>query len=168
MHIPSPFFFAPHSMPLMKEGNTWTTKLWLGHSLWGQSSFPALSCSRRPLSNKKSSSDQGQNTVRSRLDCVNIFSLPGFKSSPSAETSSFAGSFFLLSALMINVLKLYPFNSGHLILGTFIKEDFSNPYFFTAYNRSLSVVASTTFVTGIIQVGPASKPLKKNQGKGCK
>ncbi|XP_016079157.1 PREDICTED: testis anion transporter 1 [Miniopterus natalensis] len=62
------------------------------------------------------------------------------------------GSFFLLSALMINVLKLYPFNSGHLILGTFIKEDFSNPYFFTAYNRSLSVVASTTFVTGIIQL----------------
>ncbi|XP_066217535.1 testis anion transporter 1 [Saccopteryx leptura] len=62
------------------------------------------------------------------------------------------GSFFLVSALMINVLKLNPFNSGHMILGTFIKEDFSKPFFFTAYNRSLSVVASTTFLTGIIQL----------------
>ncbi|KAM8779271.1 testis anion transporter 1 [Rhynchonycteris naso] len=62
------------------------------------------------------------------------------------------GSFFLVSALMINVLKLDPFNSGHMILGTFIKEDFSKPHFFTAYNRSLSVVASTTFLTGVIQL----------------
>ncbi|XP_029799209.1 testis anion transporter 1 isoform X1 [Suricata suricatta] len=62
------------------------------------------------------------------------------------------GSFFLLSALMINVLSLYPFNSGHLILGTFIKEDFSQPSFLVDYNRSLSVVASTTFLTGIIQL----------------
>lgn len=63
------------------------------------------------------------------------------------------GPFFLVSALMINVLKLYPFNSGHLIMGTFIKDDFSNPLFYMAYNRSLSVVASTTFLAGIIQVG---------------
>ncbi|XP_036104556.1 testis anion transporter 1 [Molossus molossus] len=62
------------------------------------------------------------------------------------------GSFFLVSALMINVLKVYPFNSGHLVLGTFVKQDFTNPYFFTAYNRSLSVVASTTFLTGLIQL----------------
>ncbi|XP_070101615.1 testis anion transporter 1 isoform X4 [Equus caballus] len=62
------------------------------------------------------------------------------------------GSFFLVSALMINVLRLYPFNSGHLVLGTFLKGDFSNPSFLKAYNRSLSVVASTTFLTGIIQL----------------
>uniref|UniRef100_A0A671FZE7 Solute carrier family 26 member 8 n=1 Tax=Rhinolophus ferrumequinum TaxID=59479 RepID=A0A671FZE7_RHIFE len=62
------------------------------------------------------------------------------------------GPFFLVSALMINVLKLYPFNSGHLIMGTFIKDDFSNPLFYMAYNRSLSVVASTTFLAGIIQI----------------
>ncbi|KAF6365335.1 solute carrier family 26 member 8 [Rhinolophus ferrumequinum] len=62
------------------------------------------------------------------------------------------GPFFLVSALMINVLKLYPFNSGHLIMGTFIKDDFSNPLFYMAYNRSLSVVASTTFLAGIIQL----------------
>ncbi|KAM8937687.1 testis anion transporter 1 isoform 2-T2 [Lycaon pictus] len=62
------------------------------------------------------------------------------------------GSFFLVSALMINVLRLYPFNSGHLVLGTFIKEDFSAPSFLVDYNRSLSVVASTTFLTGIIQL----------------
>ncbi|XP_074188954.1 testis anion transporter 1 isoform X9 [Rhinolophus sinicus] len=62
------------------------------------------------------------------------------------------GPFFLVSALMINVLKLYPFNSGHLIMGTFIKDDFSNPLFYMAYNRSLSVVATTTFLAGIIQL----------------
>ncbi|XP_023402190.1 testis anion transporter 1 isoform X8 [Loxodonta africana] len=62
------------------------------------------------------------------------------------------GSFFLVSALMINVLKLNPFNSGHLVLGTFLKDDFSQPSFLTAYNRSLSVVASTTFLAGIIQI----------------
>uniref|UniRef100_A0A667GLN8 Solute carrier family 26 member 8 n=1 Tax=Lynx canadensis TaxID=61383 RepID=A0A667GLN8_LYNCA len=62
------------------------------------------------------------------------------------------GSYFLVSALMINVLRLYPFNSGHLILGAFIKDDFSKPSFFEDYNRSLSVVASTTFLTGIIQL----------------
>uniref|UniRef100_H0WLI6 Solute carrier family 26 member 8 n=2 Tax=Otolemur garnettii TaxID=30611 RepID=H0WLI6_OTOGA len=62
------------------------------------------------------------------------------------------GSFFLLSALMINVLKVSPFNNGHLILGTFIKEDFSVPYYFTGYNKSLNVVATTTFLTGIIQL----------------
>ncbi|XP_058409952.1 testis anion transporter 1 isoform X2 [Diceros bicornis minor] len=62
------------------------------------------------------------------------------------------GAFFLVSALMINVLKLHPFNSGHLVLGTFLKDDFSKPAFFVAYNRSLSVVASTTFLTGIIQI----------------
>ncbi|XP_027457380.2 testis anion transporter 1 isoform X2 [Zalophus californianus] len=62
------------------------------------------------------------------------------------------GSFFLMSALMINVLRLYPFNNGHLILGTFIRDDFSKPSFLADYNRSLSVVASTTFLTGIIQL----------------
>uniref|UniRef100_A0A8C8XN52 Solute carrier family 26 member 8 n=1 Tax=Panthera leo TaxID=9689 RepID=A0A8C8XN52_PANLE len=62
------------------------------------------------------------------------------------------GSYFLVSALMINVLRLYPFNNGHLILGAFIKDDFSKPSFFEDYNRSLSVVASTTFLTGIIQL----------------
>ncbi|KAL2791729.1 testis anion transporter 1 isoform b, partial [Daubentonia madagascariensis] len=62
------------------------------------------------------------------------------------------GSFFLVSALMINVLKVSPFNSGHLIMGSFIKDDFSVPSFFTGYNKSLSVVAATTFLTGIIQI----------------
>ncbi|KAL2791728.1 testis anion transporter 1 isoform a, partial [Daubentonia madagascariensis] len=62
------------------------------------------------------------------------------------------GSFFLVSALMINVLKVSPFNSGHLIMGSFIKDDFSVPSFFTGYNKSLSVVAATTFLTGIIQL----------------
>uniref|UniRef100_A0A5G2R483 Solute carrier family 26 member 8 n=1 Tax=Sus scrofa TaxID=9823 RepID=A0A5G2R483_PIG len=62
------------------------------------------------------------------------------------------GSFFLVSALAINVLRMYPFNSGRLILGTFIKDDFSDISFFAKYNRSLSVVASTTFLTGIIQL----------------
>jgi solute carrier family 26 anion transporter 8 len=58
---------------------------------------------------------------------------------------------------MINVLKERPFNSGHLILGTFLKDDFSAPSFFVNYNRSLSTVATTTLLTGIIQVG--SEPL---------
>nr|KAF6363646.1 solute carrier family 26 member 8 [Pipistrellus kuhlii] len=62
------------------------------------------------------------------------------------------GAFFLVSALLMDVLNLYPFNSGHLVLGTFLKEDFSDPLFFTGYNRSLSVVATTTFVTGILQL----------------
>ncbi|XP_006882236.1 PREDICTED: testis anion transporter 1 [Elephantulus edwardii] len=62
------------------------------------------------------------------------------------------GFFFLVSALMINVLKVNPFNSGHLVLGTFIKEDFTNPEFIMDYSRSLNVVASTTFLAGIIQL----------------
>ncbi|XP_036016412.1 testis anion transporter 1 isoform X3 [Mus musculus] len=62
------------------------------------------------------------------------------------------GPFFLVSALMINVLKDRPFNNGHLILGTFVKDDFSVPTFYLSYNRSLSMVASTTFLTGIIQL----------------
>ncbi|XP_073080220.1 testis anion transporter 1 isoform X2 [Manis javanica] len=62
------------------------------------------------------------------------------------------GSFFLVSALMINVLRLHPFNGGRLVLGTFTKDDFSSPFFSEAYNKSLSVVASTTFLTGIIQL----------------
>nr|XP_031544317.1 testis anion transporter 1 isoform X3 [Vicugna pacos] len=62
------------------------------------------------------------------------------------------GSFFLVSALMINVLRIYPFNSGRLVLGTFIRDDFSNLSFFEGYNKSLSVVASTTLLTGIIQL----------------
>lgn len=83
-------------------------------------------------------------------------SLPGVKTSPSAQTSSFTGSFFLVSALMINVLRLHPFNGGRLVLGTFTTDDFSSPFFSEAYNKSLSVVASTTFLTGIIQVGSDS------------
>uniref|UniRef100_A0A8C8W303 Solute carrier family 26, member 8 n=1 Tax=Peromyscus maniculatus bairdii TaxID=230844 RepID=A0A8C8W303_PERMB len=62
------------------------------------------------------------------------------------------GPFFLVSALMINVLKERPFNNGHLIMGTFVKDDFSLPTFYINYNGSLSVVASTTFLTGIIQI----------------
>ncbi|XP_012576028.1 PREDICTED: testis anion transporter 1 isoform X2 [Condylura cristata] len=62
------------------------------------------------------------------------------------------GTFFLVSALMINVLKSYPFNNGHLLQGTFIKGDFSDSVYITAYNKSLSAMASTTFLTGIIQI----------------
>ncbi|KAH0512430.1 Testis anion transporter 1 [Microtus ochrogaster] len=62
------------------------------------------------------------------------------------------GPFFLVSALMINVLKERPFNNGHLIMGTFVKDDFSLPTFYENYNRSLSVVATTTFLTGVIQL----------------
>ncbi|XP_077017716.1 testis anion transporter 1 isoform X5 [Tamandua tetradactyla] len=62
------------------------------------------------------------------------------------------GTFFLVSALMINVLKVSPFNSGDLVMGTFIKDDFSDHFFFVAYNKSLNVVASTTFLAGIIQL----------------
>ncbi|XP_049620757.1 testis anion transporter 1 [Suncus etruscus] len=62
------------------------------------------------------------------------------------------GYFFLVSALMVNVLKMYPFNRGHLLMGTFLSEDFSQPHFLPAYNKSLSVVASTTLLTGIIQL----------------
>ncbi|XP_023576200.1 testis anion transporter 1 isoform X2 [Octodon degus] len=62
------------------------------------------------------------------------------------------GPFFLVSALLINVLKEKPFNDGHLILGTFIKSDFNAPYYMENYNKSLSVVAATTFLTGMIQL----------------
>ncbi|XP_047414439.1 testis anion transporter 1 [Sciurus carolinensis] len=62
------------------------------------------------------------------------------------------GPFFLVSALMINVLKERPFNYGHLVMGTFLKDDFTSPYFYTDYNRSLSVVQTTTFLTGIFQL----------------
>ncbi|XP_063135207.1 testis anion transporter 1 isoform X11 [Rattus norvegicus] len=72
--------------------------------------------------------------------------------SPPSSTTSSAGPFFLVSALMINVLKERPFNNGHLIMGTFVKDDFSVPTFYLNYNRSLSMVASTTFLTGIIQL----------------
>ncbi|XP_011800755.1 PREDICTED: testis anion transporter 1 isoform X2 [Colobus angolensis palliatus] len=62
------------------------------------------------------------------------------------------GSFFLVSALLINVLKVSPFNSGHLVMGSFIKDEFSAPSYLMGYNKSLSVVATTTFLTGIIQI----------------
>ncbi|KAM4835188.1 testis anion transporter 1 isoform 2-T2 [Thomomys bottae] len=62
------------------------------------------------------------------------------------------GPFFLVSALMIDTLNEGPFNEGHLILGTFIKDDFSSPSYYINYNRSLSVVGTTTFLTGIIQL----------------
>ncbi|KAM4816152.1 testis anion transporter 1 [Urocitellus parryii] len=61
------------------------------------------------------------------------------------------GPFFLVSALMINVLKERPFNYGHLVMGTFIKDDFSSPTYFLNYNRSINVVQTTTFLTGIFQ-----------------
>uniref|UniRef100_A0A2K5QIK5 Solute carrier family 26 member 8 n=1 Tax=Cebus imitator TaxID=2715852 RepID=A0A2K5QIK5_CEBIM len=62
------------------------------------------------------------------------------------------GSFFLVSALLINVLKVSPFNSGHLVMGSFIKDDVSTHSYLVGYNKSLSVVATTTFLTGIIQI----------------
>ncbi|XP_010387974.1 testis anion transporter 1 isoform X2 [Rhinopithecus roxellana] len=62
------------------------------------------------------------------------------------------GSFFLVSALLINVLKVSPFNSGHLVMGSFVKDEFSAPSYLMGYNKSLSVVATTTFLTGIIQI----------------
>nr|XP_003923243.1 testis anion transporter 1 isoform X2 [Saimiri boliviensis boliviensis] len=62
------------------------------------------------------------------------------------------GSFFLVSALLINVLKVSPFNSGHLVMGSFIKDDVSTHSYLMGYNKSLSVVATTTFLTGIIQI----------------
>ncbi|XP_013372343.1 PREDICTED: testis anion transporter 1 [Chinchilla lanigera] len=62
------------------------------------------------------------------------------------------GPFFLVSALLINVLRERPFNSGHLILGSFIKDDFTVPSYIDSYNKSLSVVATTTFLTGMIQL----------------
>lgn len=76
-----------------------------------------------------------------------------FSKLESCVSHFFPGPFFLVSALMINVLRERPFNGGHLILGTFVKDDFSLPTFYVNYNRSLSMVASTTFLTGIIQVG---------------
>lgn len=79
-----------------------------------------------------------------------------FLSLQSVSHTSFTGPFFLVSALMINVLKERPFNNGHLIMGTFVKDDFSLPTFYENYNRSLSVVAATTFLTGVIQVEAAS------------
>lgn len=79
-----------------------------------------------------------------------------FLSLRSVSRTSFTGPFFLVSALMINVLKERPFNNGHLIMGTFVKDDFSLPTFYESYNRSLSVVATTTFLTGVIQVGTES------------
>uniref|UniRef100_A0A2I3H6X2 Solute carrier family 26 member 8 n=1 Tax=Nomascus leucogenys TaxID=61853 RepID=A0A2I3H6X2_NOMLE len=62
------------------------------------------------------------------------------------------GSFFLVSALLINVLKVSPFNNGQLVMGSFIKDEFSAPSYLMGYNKSLSVVATTTFLTGIIQI----------------
>ncbi|XP_069879994.1 testis anion transporter 1 isoform X3 [Dipodomys merriami] len=62
------------------------------------------------------------------------------------------GPFFLVSALIMDVLSESPFNNGHLIMGTFIKDDFSSPSYIISYNSSLSVVATTTFLTGIIQL----------------
>nr|XP_040138503.1 testis anion transporter 1 isoform X10 [Ictidomys tridecemlineatus] len=68
------------------------------------------------------------------------------------NTGTKGGPFFLVSALMINVLKERPFNYGHLVMGTFIKDDFSSPTYFLNYNRSLNVVQTTTFLTGIFQI----------------
>nr|XP_021521252.1 testis anion transporter 1 isoform X2 [Aotus nancymaae] len=62
------------------------------------------------------------------------------------------GSFFLVSALLTNVLKVSPFNNGHLVTGSFIKDDVSTHSYLVGYNKSLSVVATTTFLTGIIQL----------------
>lgn len=80
-------------------------------------------------------------------------------------TALSAGPFFLMSALMINVLKHQPFNDGHLILGTFVPTDFTAPFYIEKYNESLSVVAATTFLTGMIQVGPCD-PCQRTAARG--
>ncbi|KAM5279696.1 testis anion transporter 1 [Ctenodactylus gundi] len=61
------------------------------------------------------------------------------------------GPFFLVSGLMTNVLKEKPFNNGHLITGTFVKNDFSDPVYIAAYEESLNIVAATTLLTGLFQ-----------------
>ncbi|KAL0622590.1 Testis anion transporter 1 [Plecturocebus cupreus] len=69
----------------------------------------------------------------------------------ASQNAGITGSFFLVSALLINVLKVSPFNNGHLVMGSFIKDDVSTHSYLVGYNKSLSVVATTTFLTGIIQ-----------------
>ncbi|OBS83769.1 hypothetical protein A6R68_22284, partial [Neotoma lepida] len=59
------------------------------------------------------------------------------------------GPFFLVSALMINVLKERPFSNGHLIMGTFVKDDFSLPTFYVNYNRSLSAAAISAYLAAV-------------------
>ncbi|XP_021569621.1 testis anion transporter 1 [Carlito syrichta] len=62
------------------------------------------------------------------------------------------GPYFLVSALLINVLQVKPFNGGHLVMGAFVKYNASDPSYYSKYSNSLGVVAATTFLTGIIQL----------------
>ncbi|XP_074167247.1 testis anion transporter 1 isoform X7 [Sminthopsis crassicaudata] len=62
------------------------------------------------------------------------------------------GNFFLVSALMANVLNKIMFNSGHLLMGTFIRGDFEDPAYSLDYEKALSVMQAVTFLTGIIQL----------------
>ncbi|XP_051852469.1 testis anion transporter 1 isoform X2 [Antechinus flavipes] len=62
------------------------------------------------------------------------------------------GNFFLVSALMANVLNKIMFNSGHLLMGTFVKGDFEDPAYSLDYEKALSVMQAVTFLTGIIQL----------------
>uniref|UniRef100_A0A7N4P8C0 Solute carrier family 26 member 8 n=1 Tax=Sarcophilus harrisii TaxID=9305 RepID=A0A7N4P8C0_SARHA len=61
------------------------------------------------------------------------------------------GNFFLVSALMANVLNKIMFNSGHLLMGTFVRGDFEDPAYSLDYEKALSVMQAVTFLTGIIQ-----------------
>ncbi|XP_038605323.1 testis anion transporter 1 [Tachyglossus aculeatus] len=62
------------------------------------------------------------------------------------------GSFFLVSALMAPVLQGITFNSGNLLVGNFAKGNFSDPEFMKNYNQALSMMATLTFLTGVIQL----------------
>ncbi|KAM9005474.1 testis anion transporter 1 isoform X3 [Sarcophilus harrisii] len=62
------------------------------------------------------------------------------------------GNFFLVSALMANVLNKIMFNSGHLLMGTFVRGDFEDPAYSLDYEKALSVMQAVTFLTGIIQL----------------
>ncbi|XP_072497983.1 testis anion transporter 1 isoform X3 [Notamacropus eugenii] len=62
------------------------------------------------------------------------------------------GNFFLVSALMDNVLNKIMFNSGHLLMGTFVRGDFEDPAYSLDYEKALSVMQAVTFLTGVIQL----------------
>ncbi|XP_074092537.1 testis anion transporter 1 isoform X3 [Macrotis lagotis] len=62
------------------------------------------------------------------------------------------GNFFLMSALMANILSKILFNSGHLLMGTFVRGDFEDPTYSLDYEKALSIMQAVTFLTGIIQL----------------
>ncbi|XP_007483829.1 testis anion transporter 1 isoform X2 [Monodelphis domestica] len=62
------------------------------------------------------------------------------------------GNFFLVSALTVNVLKRILFNSGHLLMGTFVRGDFEDPAYSVDYERALAIMQAVTFLTGLIQL----------------